>query len=117
MNGDGFLGGVVVVFDLNVALCFLEDYTGYGRSVGDGICDFVVFVVWLVVWFVFFVGRRDDEAIINVFVESRLNEFNIPALTLMHAFNIDFMWLCIVVNIEELNREDIDVSILFGPQE
>lgn len=115
MNGDGFLEDflAVVVFDLNVALCFLEDYTGDGRGVGDGICDFVVPVVALV----FFIGRRDDEPIINVFVESRLNEFNIPALTLMHTFNIDFMWLCIVVNIEELNREDIDVSILFGPRE
>ena len=80
---------------------------------GDGICDFVVLVVALL----FFVGRRDNEAIVNVFVESRLNEFNIPALTLMHTFNIDFMWLCIVVNIEELNGEDIDISILFGPRE
>lgn len=83
----------------------------------DGICDFVVLVVVLVVALLFFVGRGDDEAIIDVFVESRLNEFNIPALTLMHTFNIDFMWLLIVVNIEELNGEDIDISIIFGPWE
>ncbi len=84
---------------------------------GDGICDFAVSVVVTVVEPLFFVGRRDDDPIINVFVESRLDEFKIPSLTLMHAFNIDFMWLCIVVNIEELNSEDIDISIFFGPWE
>lgn len=47
MNGDGFLEDflAVVVFDLNVLVCFLEDNTCDCRGVGDGICDFVVLVV------------------------------------------------------------------------